>query len=304
MESSFASGNASRSNCSSRAHIHSTLAVAKLGSVRRFAALLLAFATLAPASATTAAIDGERAKRYATRIAAKGERIAGSYHEYEVAKMVRRTFVGLGYTVDWQRVRLPNGRYSRNVIGRTPGPTRVVVVGHMDGVHNTVAANDNASGVAGVVEVARALADVPGLLVAAVGAEERVVTGSPYHLGSLRLVRSLSAAEREGIRLMVSLDMIGVGTTLNVRGLEASPNRSARKLLRTAERIGIRATYLRDSGVSDHAEFTRAGVPGVLLTWRWDSCWHQPCDRPWRLDPDLLRKAARLTKVAADTTLG
>jgi hypothetical protein len=271
--------------------------------LRRFAAVLLALSVLAPASAATAAIDGERAKRYATRIAAKGERIAGSHHEYEVALMVRRWFVDLGYDVDWQRVRLPNGRYSRNVIGRTPGPTRVVVVAHMDGVHNTVAANDNASGVGGMVEVARALAGTPGLVIAALGAEERVVSGSPYHLGSRRLVRSLSTAEREGIVLMVSLDMIGVGTRLNVRGLEASPNRSARKLLRAAERIGIRATYLQDSGVSDHAEFTRAGIPGVLLTWRWDSCWHQPCDRPWRLDPDLLRKAARLTMVAANATL-
>jgi hypothetical protein len=273
--------------------------------VRRLAAaLLVVLASLGSTSAdSAAAIDGERAKRYATRIAAQGERIAGSYHEWEVAKMVQRTLRNLGYTVDWQRVRLPNGRYSRNVVGRTPGPTRVVVVAHMDGVHNTVAANDNASGVGGMIEVARVLKDTPGLLVAAVGAEERVVTGSPYHLGSLRLVRSLDAAEREGIRLMVSLDMIAVGGTLNVRGLESSPNRSARKLLRHADRIGIPARYLRDSGVSDHAEFTRAGVPGTLLTWRWDPCWHEPCDRPHRLDPFKLKRAARLTMVAANATL-
>jgi Iap family predicted aminopeptidase len=273
--------------------------------VRRLAAtLLVVLASLGSTSAASAeVIDGDRAKRYATRIASHGERIAGSYHEWEVAKMVQRTLRNLGYTVDWQRVRLPNGRYSRNVVGRTPGPTRVVVVGHMDGVHNTVAANDNASGVAGVIELARVLKDTPGLLVAALGAEERVVTGSPYHLGSLRLIRSLSAAERDAIRLMVSLDMIAVGSTLNVRGLEASPNRSARKLLRHAARIGIPAHYLRDSGVSDHAEFTRAGVPGTLLTWRWDSCWHEPCDRPRRLDPFKLKRAARLTMVAANATL-
>jgi hypothetical protein len=129
------------------------------------------------------------------------------------------------------------------------------------------------------------------------------VTGSPYHLGSLRLVRSLSAAERDAIRLVVSLDMIAVGTTLNVRGIEASPNLSARKLLRTAARIGMRASYLQDSGVSDHAEFTRAGVPATLLTWRWDSCWHEPCDRVRRLDPTKLKKAARLTMVAAHAVL-
>jgi hypothetical protein len=98
---------------------------------------------------------------------------------------------------------------------------------------------------------------------------------------------------------MVSTDMIAVGTTLNVRGIESSPNSSARKLLRAAAGIGIRASYLRDSGVSDHAEFTRAGVPGTLLTWRWDSCWHLPCDRPRRLDPLKLKRAVRVVMVAA-----
>jgi Zn-dependent M28 family amino/carboxypeptidase len=216
---------------------------------------------------------------------------------------VQRILTDLGYAVDWQRFQIPNGLYSRNVVGRTPGPTRVVVVAHMDGVWGTVAANDNGSGVGGAMEVARVLKDTPGLLVAALGAEERHVTGSPYHLGSLRLLRSLSASEREGIRLVVSLDMIAVGSTLNVRGIESSPNRSARKLLRTAERIGIRASYLQDSGVSDHAEFSRAGVPATLLTWRWDVCWHEPCDRPHRLDPFKLKRAARVTMVAARATL-
>ena len=270
--------------------------------MRRIAVIVLALAVLAPPSAS-AVIDGDRAKRYASRIAGHGERVAGSQNEYEVATMVRRTLASLGYSIEWQRVRLPSGRYSRNVVGRTPGPTRVVVVAHMDGVFDTVAANDNASGVAGMIELARELQGVPGVLVAALGAEERHTTGSQYHLGSLRLIRSLTAAERDGIRLMVSTDMIAVGTTLNVRGIESSPNSSARQLLRAAAGIGIRASYLRDSGVSDHAEFTRAGVPGTLLTWRWDSCWHLPCDRPRRLDPLKLKRAVRVVMVAARDVL-
>jgi hypothetical protein len=273
--------------------------------MRRFVAVFLAISALASApGAVTAAIDGDRAKRFAGTITALGEnRLAGSLKEYRASTIVKRALEDLGYTVERQRFQLPNGDTSRNVVGRTPGTIRVVIVGHMDGVRNTVAANDNASGVAGVVEVARALKDMPGLLVAAVGAEERVVTGSPYHLGSRKLVRSLTAAQRDAIRLVVSLDMIAVGTVLNVRGLEASPNRSARKLLATAERLGYRVSYLQDSGVSDHAEFTRAGMPATLLTWRWDSCWHQPCDQLQRLVPRKLWKAARLTMIAARAVL-
>lgn len=266
--------------------------------------LLVVLTGLGSTSAASAEfIDGDRGKRFAGRLTRIGERLAGSHHEYQAAQVVKTVLTDLGYTVDWQRFRIPNGRYSRNVVGRTPGPTRVVVVAHMDGVHNTVAANDNASGVGGMIEVARVLKDTPGLLVAAVGAEERVVTGSSYHLGSRRLVRSLSASEREGIRLVVSLDMIAVGGALYVRGIEASPNPSARKLLRTAARIGIPVRYLQDSGVSDHVEFIRAGIPAALLTWRWDPCWHKPCDRLWRLDPFKLKRAARLTMVAANATL-
>jgi hypothetical protein len=273
--------------------------------MRGLVAVLLAVSALVSAPVAAAeAIDGYRAKQFAGKITALGKnRLAGSYKEYRASSIIKGALVDLGYAVERQRFKIPNGDTSRNVVGRTPGTIRVVVVGHMDGVRHTKAANDNASGVAGVIEVARALKDMPGLLVAALGSEEREVTGSSYHLGSLALVRSMTGAQRDAIRLVVSLDMIAVGTVLNVRGLESSPNRSARKLINAAEQLGYRVRYLRDSGVSDHAEFTRAGVPATLLTWRWDSCWHEPCDRLHRLDPKKLRKAARLTMVAARAVL-
>lgn len=271
----------------------------------RFLAVVTAVVVLAPGpSASAATIEGLRAKRFAGELTALGEsRVAGSRKEYLASGIIKRKLEEFGYAVERQRFRLPDGDISRNVLARTPGTIRVVIVAHMDGVYNTVAANDNASGVAGMVEIARALKDIPGLLVAALGAEEREVTGSQYHLGSRRLVRSMTRAELDAIRVVVSLDMIAVGTVLNVRGLESSPNRSARKLLRTAKALGYNASYLQDSGVSDHAEFTRAGVPATLLTWRWDSCWHQPCDRLHRLEPKKLKKAARLTMIAAREVL-
>jgi hypothetical protein len=268
--------------------------------VRGLVATLLAISTFASIPAATAGIDGDRIKHFAGRIAALGpDRVAGSEKEYRASVFVKRKFESFGYATKRQRFGLPNGDTSRNVVGRTPGTLRVVIVGHMDGVHGTTAANDNGSGTAGVVEVARQVRTMPGVLVAALGSEEREVTGSPYHLGSLKLIRTLSLAERDSIRLVVSLDMIGVGNTLNVRGIEASPNRSARKLIAAADKLGFRVSYLQDSGVSDHAEFSRAGVPATLLTWRWDPCWHEPCDQIQRLEPRKLWKASRLTFVAA-----
>lgn len=217
--------------------------------------------------------------------------------------MVSEQLASFGYQVVVQTFRLPNGRLSRNVVGRGPGPVRVVVVGHMDGVHHTVAANDNGSGVATVLEVARSLHAAPGVLVAALGAEERHVTGSRIHLGSQRLLRSIPRTARPGIRIALSVDMVAVGQTLNIRGLEAAPNRSARAALARARALGFAASYLPDSGQSDHAELTRGGIPAGWITWRWDVCWHQPCDRIRRLDRVKLRQSALVVLAAARAAL-
>jgi hypothetical protein len=256
---------------------------------------VLALGTPGPA----ASIPGPEAKAWAAKIARLGQRPAGGLNERRAATIVKDRLAALGYSVNVQRFRLPNGRISRNVVGRTSGPVRVIIVAHMDGVYGTSAANDNASGVGVMLTVARFLAGEDGVLVAAMGAEERMVTGSSWHLGSRRLTSGFTAAQKAGVRLALSVDMVGYGTTLNVRGLESSPNRSARRLLNSARARQIRASYLRDTGQSDHDDLTRGGIPAAWIEWRWDTCWHQPCDRINRLRPDRLRAAGRVVLGAA-----
>ena len=88
---------------------------------------------------------------------------------------MRERLTELGYDVTARRdLTLPGAaRRSRNVVGQTPGPIEVVIVAHMDGVPHTSAANDNASGVGVMLMLAQYLQDEPGVLVAALGAEER-----------------------------------------------------------------------------------------------------------------------------------
>jgi aminopeptidase YwaD len=268
----------------------------------RHLAAAIAVAGLASSGATAASDGllqaetrpGERALA-TVRLLAR-PRVAGSNGERVVAARVEARLRSLGYAVSRQTFRLPRGGASRNVVGRTPGSVRVVVVAHMDGVAGTPAANDNASGVAVLLELAAALAERQGVLVAGVGAEERHETGSPLHLGSLRLSRSLP---RSGVRLAVALDMVGVGTRLHVRGIEAQPNASARALLL---RVG-RATYLRDPGHSDHAELTRAGIPAAWVQWREDACWHRSCDIASRVRPRKLEAAYVLVLRAAERAI-
>ena len=243
--------------------------------------------------------SGRAAKTWTKKVAALGQRPAGGRHECQAGGIVSRRLNKLGYRVVTQRFRLPNGKVSRNIVGRTSRPRRVLVVAHIDGVHGTPAANDNASGIGVLLELANSLRNTPGVMVAALGAEERHVTGSPYHLGSLRLLRSLTETQRSKIRFAISIDMVGVGTRLHIRGIESSPNRSARIALSRARALGFRVSYLQDSGSSDHAEMSRAGMPAAWITWRWDQCWHEPCDQIERVRRAKLWRAGRLVLATA-----
>lgn len=252
--------------------------------------LRVALALALAASPSAQGISGERAHATVRAIASLGVRVAGSPNERRAGDLVAARLRSLGYRVVFQPFPLPRGGTSRNVVAVPPGPIRAVVTAHLDGVSEGPAANDNASGVGVLVELARELRGRTDVLFAALGAEERVETGSRAHLGSLRLVRGFSAAGKRRIRIAVNLDMVGVGTRLHVRGIEASPNRSARLLLAAGS-----ASYLRDPGHSDHAELTRAGLPAAWVQWREDACWHEACDRPERVRPARLAEAGRLT---------
>jgi aminopeptidase YwaD len=259
----------------------------------RLALVVLTLVLAAPASA--AGISGTRAKALVERIAVAGPRPAGSANERRAARIVAERFRELGLPVTIQRFALPRGGSSLNVVARTPGATRAIIVAHMDGVREGPAANDNASGVAAMLEAATVLAEREGILFAALGAEERVETGSNLHLGSVRLLRAFPRAVRPRVRLAFSLDMVGVGSTLNVRGIESGPNRSSRVALARGRALALRPAYLPDSGVSDHAELSRGGIPASLITWRWDACWHERCDRPARVRGRKIAAVARLT---------
>ncbi len=202
--------------------------------------------------------------------------------------------LALGYRVVVQRFPLPKGGSSANVVAVPRGLPRVLLVAHLDSVHEGPGANDNGSGVAVLLELARALRGREGVMPAATGAEERHETGARVHLGALRLLRGISARGRASIRLAVSLDMVGIGSRLHVRGIERAPNRSARSLLARA----AFATYLRDPGWSDHAELARAGIPAAWLEWREDACWHKACDllaepATMALSGEIVLRAAR-----------
>lgn len=182
-------------------------------------------------------------------------------------------------------------RTSHNVIGikrgtRAPGEI-VVVGGHRDSVHVSPGANDNASGIAAMLEAARLLAQAPtGRTVHFVGfgAEELGLIGSRFY-----------AQNHPGTVVgMVNMDMVGRGRLMI--GNSSDDMRLVDLAETVAARLGIRVGrfQLRGDAGSDHFSFERIGVPAVFIHTGDDPAIHTPNDIAARVDPILLAQAATL----------
>ena len=198
-----------------------------------------------------------------------------------------------GYAVSTQPVPRGGGR-CRNVIGDRPGgifteepppggvgssdmrgggePRDVVLVtAHLDSINLTgpaepaPGADDNASGSAGVLALARALGDHPTALdlrMILFGGEEEGL------FGSLRYVAALPADERARVRAVVNMDMIGCRNTPDA-GVLLEGAAVSQDVLDGLARAAATYTDLAvqvslDPFNSDHVPFIDAGIPAVL----------------------------------------
>ena len=234
--------------------------------------------------------NGVQAKKWAGRIAAVGQRPAGGAHEKQAGAIVRQRLTTLGYDVTTQRFPLPGHQVAERG-RRTPGPdSRDHRRAHGRRPRNERRQRQRLRGRPHAD--ARAVpADKNGVLVAAWAPRSAATrAGLPPRLAAPD--RSLS--RRRGRGPPCGLRRHGRRRdTLNIRGLESSPNRSARTLAGRCPRLGITASYRQDTGQSDHDEFVKVGVPAAWVEWRWDQCWHSPCDQIHRLKPYRLRAAGR-----------
>ena len=191
-------------------------------------------------------------------------------------------------------------RTAANVVGTRPGGPRTIVIGgHLDSVPAGPGANDNASGTAVMLELARVLAARPSpytLKFVAFDAEEIGL------LGSAHMVGQLGEAERRAVRAMINLDMVGVGDQPLLGGSEEL----TRLAFPIAAGLGEPARPLGDglNGASDHASFLRAGIPAIFLYRAEDPNYHSPADRTEYVDPANLDHAGRLALGVLDALDG
>ncbi len=260
----------------------------------------------------------------------------------EKARMLEREFTALGQRVVSQPVPFPHGHASRNLIATHRGQEHdsewLLVGAHYDGVWGTPGADDNASGVAVLLEAARLLAQRSWrrtIQLVAFTLEEPQTLTRRFLVGSREFVRE---ARRQGRRYAGALILECVGYTDNRQGSQERPwlvripapetgnflavvaNRRSARLMRAFQQaaaqcvpelpqVGYQTSLsgylIPPTRFSDHASFWDGGYPAVMLT---DTAmfrnphYHQPTDRADTLDYAFMAAVARAT-IATVATL-
>ncbi len=174
-----------------------------------------------------------------------------------------------------------------------------------DSIYN--GADDNASGTAALLEVARALRSLPEaprrtVVFAHVSAEERGLLGSEWFVDNPTIPIENAVAN-------INADMVGSDThadSVFIIGKEYSTlgelvddvnsgrpelNLTASEDIWPEERLFFR---------SDQFHFMRKEIPSLFFFTGLHDCYHQPCDTPDFVDPD---KAARIARLIAHSVV-
>ncbi len=161
-------------------------------------------------------------------------------------------------------------------------------------------ADDNASGVAGLLEIARSLAEQRGqlkrdVLFIAFSGEETGVLGSTY------FTRQRGDAGMKGITAMLNLDMVGRLRSggLNVLGAE-SAGEWGPLIAAACEKARVPCNSSGDGyGPSDHSPFYAAGVPVLHFFTGAHSDYHKPTDTVETLNVGGTSRVASIVSAVA-----
>lgn len=176
--------------------------------------------------------------------------------------------------------------------------------GRQGEIHN--GADDNASGTAGVIELAEFFASQPqrperSLLFVAFGAEEIGLLGSSHFVNH-------PPVPLERIRAMINLDMIGRSPDGSVQVLGALTAEEWPEIVQVAGRevevpLKMGSSFV---GGSDHQPFQNRGIPILFFFTGLHPQYHTPEDDPERIQPQhearILELVARIVRRVASSS--
>lgn len=258
-----------------------------------------------------ASFDVDRAMRTVRFLALRvGPREAASPAYDRAADWVEHRLTAEGYDVTRPRVVVPAGSSwgvdvdagtTTNVVAVPPGfdagRPHLVVSAHLDTVPQAPGAEDDASGIGVLLELARLAASgetrLPLVFVAFGGEEPRGDGDALHHFGSRAMVATMSQAQRDAVVAMVSMDRVGVGSVVPVCTAGRLPPMVRSQLLRAAARAHI-PTLSCVNASSDHWSFEEVGIPAARVGGTSFAGYHSAADLPAVINPPQLRRVGHL----------
>ena len=225
-----------------------------------------------------------------------GVRVRATQGERLGARYIAHEFEDLGYNVHIQKFAVDGGT-SRNVVAWWPDARRypIVVGGHMDTVPTSPGANDNASGVSAILEIARiarGTRQAGFLRFVAFGSEEYGQDGT-HHVGSQVFVNRLGIKGRRKLGGMVSVDMVSDGRPLIVGNSGISEDVLARYLYRRIDNANIGVEYRTLCDCSDNGPFEHAGIPASFMWSGEEPNYHDDSDTVANMVPRDLERTGK-----------
>lgn len=189
-----------------------------------------------------------------------------------------------------------------NIIGvkksNNPAAKNIAVVAHLDSVNfDKAGADDNASGVAGLIELARITKDLKldnNIVFVAVNGEEVGLNGSTAYVSNLKKNGQLS-----NLSYVVAMDMIAYNKD-GILNLETN-----NEFLDYTEWVGVqsrlytklKAKITTPAWGSDHVPFLNEKIPTFLLIENWEAhnpCYHKACDTMANINIDYATELIKL----------
>ncbi len=258
------------------------------------------------------------------------EGLRDGHHHYDAlcerAEYIEREFTSYGFRVERDEF-LFHGRSYWNIVatasGMGSGETWILTGAHYDAVAGSPGADDNASGVAVMLEAARSLGPRRGLKFVAFTLEEPQPHSVNFLIGSKHFASRMKSAGQDYEAVLV---LESVGYISHKRGSQLLPplvkappvgdfigivgNRKAERIMDVfRETAGkhvpslkvvsysppVRGFLVPETRFSDHAPFWDAGYPAVMIT---DTAmfrnpnYHTPFDRVETLSPEFMAQVA------------
>lgn len=282
-------------------------------------------------------------KHHIATIAAREHNVAHYDELEEVARYIEGALASLGYAIGRQEF-LADGKLVRNIDvtvepARQKSDPEVIVVGaHYDSAPGSPGANDNASGTAAVIELARLLRDLDATSDKRIRFALFVNEEPPYFMteamGSLNYARAL-AQRNERVVAMYSLETIGFYSSepgsqvypapfglifpdrgdfvafvglLGSRALVQETVRSFRAHTLFPTIGGVAPGFIPGISWSDHWAFAEHGFQAVMVTdtapFRYPH-YHRPSDTPDKVDAENLARVVKgIERVIRDLARG